>query len=81
MVKIRLTRNGFKKKPFYQIIVTDSRKSRDGKFIEKIGFFTPIQNKKENLTRINLERITYWKKKGAQLSEKVKQILKKNKVL
>lgn len=80
MVKIRLTRNGVKKKPFYQIIVTDSRKSRNGKFIEKVGFFTPFKNKKEKNTRVNLERIIYWQQKGAQLSEKVKQIIKKNKI-
>ncbi|WP_343153352.1 30S ribosomal protein S16 [Buchnera aphidicola (Mindarus keteleerifoliae)] len=75
MVKIRLIRNGAKKKPFYQIVITDSRKSRNGKFIEKIGFFDPIHNNKEKNANINLERLTYWKKQGAQLSERVKYII------
>lgn len=73
MVKIRLTRKGCKNKPFYQIIVTDSRHARDGRFIEKIGFFDPI--KKQSI-KINMIRVNYWLSKGAQTSERVNYIIK-----
>lgn len=74
MVKIRLTRKGCKNKPFYQIVVTDSRNARDGRFIEKIGFFDPI--KKQSIY-INMNRVNYWLSKGAQISERVSYIIKK----
>lgn len=74
MVKIRLTRKGCKNKPFYQIIVTDSRNARDGRFIEKIGFFNPI---KIQFSQININRVNYWVSKGAKISNRVKYIIKK----
>ncbi|OQM34250.1 30S ribosomal protein S16 [bacterium endosymbiont of Pedicinus badii] len=73
MVVIRLRRTGSKKKPFYQIVVTEKRNARNGKFIEKVGFFDPIlKNKKYFLNR---DRILYWKKNGAKLSKRVEKIL------
>jgi len=81
MIKIRLARHGSKKRPFYKIVIADSRFPKNGRFIEKVGFFNPIKNKKTNELQfnINIPRIQYWKKKGAQLSRKVNSLLKKNK--
>lgn len=78
MVKIRLSRKGSKKRPFYTIIVTDSRNSRNGLFIEKVGYFNPILNKKKNSLSLNSNRIEFWKNRGAILSNRVKSIIKKN---
>lgn len=78
MVIIRLSRGGSKKKPFYNIIVTNSLNSRDGRFIEKIGFYNPMINKEKNIY-ISIDRLNYWKSVGAQLSLSVKRIVKKNK--
>ncbi|NIH16560.1 MAG: 30S ribosomal protein S16 [Buchnera aphidicola (Periphyllus lyropictus)] len=74
MVKIRLSRHGSNKKPFYKIIVTDSRSPRNGRFIEKIGFFNPILKNKENSLKINLKKIQYWISVGAKMSNKVKKL-------
>lgn len=74
MVKIRLSRHGSNKKPFYKIIVTDSRSPRNGRFIEKIGFFNPISKNKENSLKIDLRRIQYWIGVGAKMSHKVKKL-------
>ncbi len=73
MVIIRLSRYGRKKKPFYHITVSDSRKFRNSKFLEKIGFFNPLKfiNKKENIY-INLNRFNYWINNGAKCSKRVK---------
>ena len=60
MVTIRLTRGGAKKRPFYQVVVTDSRSPRDGRFIERIGFFNPLATGKAERVRINLERVDAW---------------------
>lgn len=78
MVIIRLSRKGSKNRPFYQITVSDRRNSRDGKFIENIGYFNPIL-KKNNKTHINLNlnRINYWISCGAQISNRVNNLLKK----
>lgn len=76
MVKIRLSRNGSKKKPFYQITVTDSRNARNGNFIEKLGFFNPILKNKKSM-HVKLDRINYWSNKGAKISNRVQYILKK----
>lgn len=76
MVKIRLTRKGAKKRPFYQIIVTDSRNARNGKFIEKIGFFNPIEINTNKSINIKIDRLKYWIKNGAQLSNRVNSIIK-----
>lgn len=79
MIKIRLSRCGVKKKPFYKIVVSDIRFPRDGKFIEKIGFFNPIGKKKENKLKLIYERIDFWINKGAKLSKTIKNIIKKDK--
>jgi len=71
MVTIRLARGGAKKKPFYHITVADSRKSRDGRFIERIGFFNPHAKGQEERLRLNTERLAYWQGQGAQLSPRV----------
>jgi len=76
MVTIRLSRGGAKKRPFYHITVADSRNARDGRFIERIGFFNPVARGQEERLRVNLERVEYWVGKGAQTSERVAQLLK-----
>ena len=75
MVTIRLSRTGAKKRPFYQITVTDSRSARDGRFIERVGFFNPIAAGKEERLRLNHERIDYWVGHGAILSERVAKLV------
>jgi len=75
MVKIRLSRGGAKKKPFYHIIVADSRKARDGRNIERVGFFNPVARGQEERLRVDLDRIDYWTGVGAQISERVKSLV------
>jgi small subunit ribosomal protein S16 len=75
MVKIRLARGGAKKKPFYHIIVADSRKPRDGRNIERLGFFNPVARGQEERLRVDLERVEYWQGHGAQLTERVKTLV------
>ena len=76
MVTIRLARGGSKKRPFYNIVVTDSRNARDGRFIEKVGFFNPMARGQDETLRIDLERITHWASQGATQSERVSQLVK-----
>lgn len=76
MVSIRLTRSGSKKRPFYHLIVTDSRSRRDGRYIERLGFFNPVATGKEEGLRIHLERVDYWLSQGAQPSERAASLLK-----
>jgi small subunit ribosomal protein S16 len=76
MVTIRMARGGAKKRPFYQIVVTDSRNRRDGRFIERVGFFNPVAQGNEERLRIDRERVDYWLSKGAQTSERVASLLK-----
>jgi small subunit ribosomal protein S16 len=76
MVTIRLARTGAKKRPFYHIVVTDSRNSRDGRYIERLGFFNPIARGGEERLRLDRERIDHWVSKGAQTSERVASLLK-----
>ncbi len=76
MVTIRLARGGSKKRPFYQIVVTDSRSARDGRFIEKVGFFNPMARGKEVRLEMKKERIDHWVDKGAQTSERVATLVK-----
>ena len=76
MVTIRLTRGGAKKRPFYQVVVTDSRSPRDGRFIELIGFFNPLATGKAERVRINLERVDAWVAQGASLSDRVASLVK-----
>ena len=75
MVKIRLSRGGAKKKPFYHIVVADSRNKRDGRRIEKIGFFNPMAKGQEERLRLDLERVDYWTGIGAQVSERVQNLV------
>ncbi|MFQ1046969.1 30S ribosomal protein S16 [Avibacterium avium] len=76
MVTIRLSRGGSKKRPFYQIVVADSRCPRDGRFIERVGFFNPLAAGKAERLRINLERVNAWVEKGASLSDRVSSLVK-----
>lgn len=76
MVTIRLARGGAKKRPFYHIVVADSRKSRDGRFIERVGFFNPIATGQEVRLSINNDRLNYWLTKGAKTSERVAGLVK-----
>jgi small subunit ribosomal protein S16 len=76
MVKIRLQRGGAKKRPFYHIVVTDQRNTRDGRYIERLGFFNPVAVGGEVPLRLDAERVEYWKGRGAQLSERVTNLVK-----
>lgn len=76
MVTIRLSRGGSKKRPFYHITVADSRKSRDGRFIERVGFFNPIARGQEERLRLENDRIDHWVAQGAQMSERVAKLIK-----
>ncbi|MDG1819182.1 MAG: 30S ribosomal protein S16 [Porticoccaceae bacterium] len=76
MVTIRLARGGAKKRPFYHITVSDSRKARDARYIERIGFFNPVARGSEESLRIDLDRATYWQGQGAQVSDRVKSLIK-----
>jgi len=76
MVTIRLSRGGAKKRPFYHITVADSRNARDGRFIERVGFFNPLARGQEERLRVNVERVEFWQSKGAQLSDRVAKLLK-----
>ena len=79
MVTIRLSRGGAKKRPFYHLTVTDSRKPRDGRFIERVGFFNPIARGGEERLRVDNERVEYWVSQGAQISERVAALVKESK--
>ncbi|MDQ2077299.1 30S ribosomal protein S16 [Marinimicrobium sp. ABcell2] len=76
MVTIRLARGGSKKRPFYHLSVTDSRSARNGRFIERVGFYNPIARGQEERLRLDLDRIDYWVGQGAQLSERVADLVK-----
>ena len=76
MVSIRLARGGSKKRPFYHLVVSDSRSPRDGRYIERLGFFNPQARGQEERLRLDNERIDYWISKGAQPSERVSSLIK-----
>lgn len=76
MVTIRLARGGSKKRPFYHLTVTDSRNARNGRFIERVGFFNPIARGQEERLRVDAERVEFWVGQGAQLSERVSNLVK-----
>ena len=76
MVTIRLARGGSKKRPFYDLTVCDSRRPRNGRFIERVGFFNPIARGQEERLRVDAERVDYWVSQGAQLSERVASLVK-----
>ena len=76
MVKIRLSRGGAKGRPFYHIVVADQRKARDGRNIERVGFYNPIAAGKEVRLQLDAERVKAWVAKGAQLTDKVRWLMK-----
>ena len=76
MVTIRLARGGAKKRPFYQVVVADSRRARDGRFIERLGFFNPTAAGQEERLRLDLDRINHWIGQGASLSDRVAKLVK-----
>ena len=82
MLKIRLSRGGTKKRPVYKVVVADSRRARDGRFIEKVGFFNPLlpKDKKERVG-LEAERIKYWLSEGAQPTTRVARILGENNII
>ena len=75
MVVIRLARGGSKKRPFYNIVVADSRERRDGRYLERVGFYNPVASGKEEPLRVVFDRVTYWKSVGAQASPTVERLL------
>jgi len=76
MVVIRLARGGSHKRPFYHVVATDSRNRRDGRFIERLGFFNPIARGNDPGLTLSLERVAYWQGVGAQISPRVSQLVK-----
>ncbi|BCM25980.1 MAG: 30S ribosomal protein S16 [Methylophilaceae bacterium] len=76
MVIIRLARGGAKKTPFYSVVVADSRNRRDGRFIERVGFYNPLAKEGQEGLRLNSERISHWRSHGAQLSDSVARLVK-----
>ena len=78
MVTIRLARGGSKKKPFYQVVVTDSRNRRDGRYIERVGFFNPVASGTAERLRLDKARVDHWVGQGAQLSDRVASLVKEH---
>ena len=76
MVTIRLARGGSKKRPFYHIHVTDSRRARDSRYIERIGFFNPVARGQEERLRVDIERVQHWVDLGAGMSDRVSKLVK-----
>ena len=76
MVKIRLTRGGAKKRPFYHIVVTDQRNKRDGRAIERVGFYNPIAQGNEPKLQLDTARVDHWMGHGAQMTDKVRSLYK-----
>ena len=79
MVVIRLSRGGAKNRPFYNVVVADSRCRRDGRFIERIGFYNPVASEGTEALRLDQDRISYWTSNGAQMSDTVARLVKKSK--
>jgi small subunit ribosomal protein S16 len=76
MVVIRLARGGSKKRPFYNIVAADSRNRRDGRFLERVGFYNPVASGKAESLRVAFDRVDYWVKNGAQVSDTVTRLLR-----
>jgi len=76
MVVIRLARGGAKKRPFYSMVVTDSRNRRDGRFVERVGFYNPCAAEGEEKLRVDMERLKHWQTKGAQVSDTVARLVR-----
>lgn len=79
MVVIRLSRGGTKKRPFYHVVVADKKRSRDGRFIERLGYYNPIASGKDIPITLKVERVHHWISQGAQPSDRVKHIIKLHK--
>ena len=79
MVVIRMARGGAKNRPFYNVVVADSRDARDGRFIERIGFYNPLASESEEGFRIAMDRMAFWESKGAQASDAVLKLVKRGK--
>ena len=80
MVVIRLARGGSKKRPFFYIVAADKQARRDGRFIERVGFFNPVANEKQERIRIHADRLNYWVANGAQVSDAVAKLVAEQKV-
>jgi small subunit ribosomal protein S16 len=78
MVVIRLARGGAKNRPFYTVVVADSRARRDGRFIERLGFYNPLLTEGPDALRIDLKRVAHWKSVGAKASDAVEKLLKRS---
>jgi small subunit ribosomal protein S16 len=78
MVVIRLARGGAKKRPFYHVVATDSRNKRDGRYIERLGYFNPAASGQAQRLELQLDRIEHWKSVGAQMSDRVASLVKEN---
>ena len=76
MVSIRLSRGGAKKRPFYHIVVTDQRNRRDGRYLERVGFFNPVARGAEEKLRVDIDRVEHWIGNGARPSERVSALIK-----
>jgi len=76
MVVIRLARGGSKNRPFFNVVVADSRNRRDGRFIERVGFYNPVAAEGQEGVRLQMDRVTFWQDKGAQLSDAVAKLVK-----
>jgi len=79
MVVIRMSRGGAKNRPYYYIVVADSRDARDGRFIERVGFYNPMAPEGTESFRLSLDRVAYWESKGAQTSDAVLKLVKRGK--
>lgn len=77
MVVIRLARGGAKKRPFFNVVVADSRNARDGRFIERLGFYNPLAPEGHEALRIQMDRLSHWQGRGARLSDTVAKLVKR----
>lgn len=76
MVVIRMARGGAKKRPFYRLVVADKRSPRDGRYIERVGFFNPVASGQEERLRLDLERVDHWISQGAKPSDRLQTLIK-----
>ena len=79
MVVIRLARGGSKHRPFFHVVVADSHNRRDGRFIERVGFYNPVANEKQERVRLQADRLNHWIAQGAQVSDAVAKLIKEQK--
>lgn len=78
MVVVRLARGGAKKRPFFNVVATDKQNRRDGRFIERLGFYNPVAAESEHAFSVSTDRVSYWQSKGAQISPTVQRLLKQH---